>query len=586
MLIIKKLKKVIKIDRIFLGYHTIYTLLEKRMLKFFFFLSIFGMLLEMLSISIIIPLLYLLTDYNYSLNILDFLLKNFNLNISNKELIVLSAFLILITFSIKTFFLTYVSYKQISFLINLKINITNKLFALYLKKPFIFHVNKNSSTLIRNLEDSTQILIYTKSVLNLFTESTVVSGLLVLLLFNEPIGTIFATLFITIFGCIFYFFVRNKALLWGLNRQSNENSRLELLQNSFRFIKDIKILNKEDYFINTFSKKNILTNSSQLKQDFTLSLPRLWFEFITVFGFIILIIILLSFEEKFKSIIPILGFFAVVTFRTIPSITKILNAFQHMRFAYPVSKNYIQEFKDFSLKEEINDSNIYNFKFLKKIEIKNIKFSYPQSKKIILNNINFEILKGSSVGILGNSGVGKTTLLNIIIGLLDPDEGQIIIDGENLVKFKREWQDKIGYVPQNIYLSDDNIKKNIALGFEEELIDMKKIDYCLKASRLTKFLSELPYGLDSKLGEFGDKISGGQKQRIGIARALYNNPEILILDEYTNSLDPKTEEEVVNEINMLKKEKTILTISHKDSTLRLCDNIYQLTKEKEILKIK
>jgi ABC-type bacteriocin/lantibiotic exporter with double-glycine peptidase domain len=574
------------LGRIFLGYHVIYNSSEKRMLKIFFFLSILGMFLEMLGIGLVIPFLNLLTENNYSLNILNFLSKEFNININNKELIILSSSLILFVFIIKTFFLTYVSYKQINFLIHLKINITDKLFALYLKKPFIFHVHKNSSELIRNLEDSTQILIYTKSVLNLFTETTVVFGLLILLLLNEPIGTISATLFVAVSGYTFYFFIRNKALIWGADRQKNENLRLEHLQNSFRFIKDIKILDKEDYFINIFSKRNTITNLAQLKQDFTLSLPRLWFELITIFGFVILIMVLISFEEKYKSIIPLLGFFAAVSFRAIPSITKILNSIQHMRFAYPVSENYIKEFQEYNIKKEKTNNNLGNFIFLKKVEIKSIKFSYPESKKIILDNVNFEIIRGSSVGIFGNSGVGKTTLVNIILGLFDPQEGQINIDGENLVNFKRDWQNRIGYVPQNIYLSNDNIKRNIALGIKDELIDMKKIDYCLKASSLEKFVLELSNGLNTKLGEFGDKISGGQKQRIGIARALYNNPEILILDEYTNSLDPETEKEIVSEVNSLKKTNTILTISHKLLSLKFCDSIYKLTTDKGILKIK
>lgn len=573
-------------ERIFLGYHVVYSSLEKRRLKFFLLLSFVGMFLEMLGIGLVIPFLNLLIENNFSSGVLNFLSKKFNLNINNNELIILSAFLILFVFIIKTFFLTYFSYKQINFLIHLKINITNKLFAIYLKKPLIFHVQKNSSELIRNLEDSTQILIYTKSVLNLFTESTVVFGLFILLLLNEPIGTISATFFVAAAGYAFYYFIRNKASLWGTDRQKNENLRLEHLQNSFRSVRDIKILDKEDYFINNFSKKNIIANLAQLKQDFTLSLPRLWFELITIFGFVILIMILINFEEKYKSIIPILGFFAAVCFRAIPSITKILNAIQHMRFAYPVSDNYMKEFQEYNSKKEKTNNNLGNCIFLKKIEIKNIKFSYPESKKIILNNVNFEISKGSSVGIFGSSGVGKTTLVNIILGFLDPQEGQINIDGKNLVTFKRSWQNQIGYVPQNIYLSDDNIKKNIALGVEDELIDMKKIEDCLKAASLEKFVLQLSDGLNTKLGEFGDKISGGQKQRIGIARALYNNPEILILDEYTNSLDLETEKKIVNEVNSLKKVKTILTISHKLLTLKFCNNIYRLTKDNGILKIK
>ena len=489
-------------------------------------------------------------------------------------------------FIIKTFFLTYVSYKQINFLIHLKINITDKLFSLYLKKPFIFHVHKNSSELIRNLEDSSQILIYTKSVLNLFTETTVVFGLLILLLLNEPIGTISASLFVAISGYAFYFFIRNKALIWGIDRQKNENLRLEHLQNSFRFIKDIKILNKEDYFINNFSKKNTTTNLAQLKQDFTLSLPRLWFELITIFGFVILIMVLTSFEEKFKSIIPILGFFAAVCFRAIPSITKILNAIQHMRFAYPVSENYINEFQEYNEKKEKTNNNLGNFTFFKKIEIKSIKFSYPESKKIILNNINFEILRGSSVGIFGISGVGKTTLINIMLGLFDPQEGQINIDGENLANFKRDWQNQIGYVPQNIFLADASIVENIAFGIESTFVDMDRIKDSINDSQLNDLINSLPEKEFTIIGERGVKLSGGQRQRIGIARALYNNPEILLFDEATSSLDPATEGEVMKSIQALYGVKTIIIITHRMSTLEKCDKIYKIENGQIIEKIK
>ena len=209
------------------------------------------------------------------------------------------------------------------------------------------------------------------------------------------------------------------------------------------------------------------------------------------------------------------------------------------------------------------------------------KIIFEDNSQCILKElkINLKILQGSSIGIIGDSGAGKTTLLNILLGLLHPNSGEVLVDGKNISNGIRSWQNLIGYVPQNVYLSDDTLKKNIALGIFEELIDNNKIEDCLKSSKLQGFISQLNNGVNTKAGEFGDRISGGQRQRIGIARALYHNPAILILDEYTNALDIETEKKIVGEVNLLKGKKTIIMISHRLSALSNCDKIYKITKK-------
>jgi ABC-type bacteriocin/lantibiotic exporter with double-glycine peptidase domain len=333
-----------------------------------------------------------------------------------------------------------------------------------------------------------------------------------------------------------------------------------------------------------FAIQNKRANETQFKQDFTLSLPRLWLELFTVTGSTIFLFILLNLKKDISNVIPILGFFAAATFKIVPSITRIMNSLQSIKFGLPAAKTYVQEFNNF--KEKISGNNFSNkLNFKKSIELKEINFTYPNTKKKILNNINMKILYGSSIGICGDSGVGKSTFLNVFLQLLKPQSGKIFLDGEDIDNFTiRQWQDIMGYVPQNVYLNDDTLIKNIALGVDESQIDINKINFIIKKIKLENFLSSLKYGLNTKVGEYGDRISGGQKQRIGIARALYNDPKILILDEYTSSLDEQTEKEIVKEINSLKFDKTIITITHKKSSLLLCDEIYKLTEDNGMVK--
>lgn len=565
------------------NFRNFYNSKQKKNIKFFFVLSLIGMFLEMLGISLFIPLLSILIDPLYSDKIINYT-NNYGFYFtSQNDLILFSIILILLIFLIKTIYLSFISFAQIKFLINLKIDISNKLYKIYLSKPFIFHLNNNSSKLIRDLNDSTQILVVTKSILVLFTEVTIVFGVVFLMIFLEPLGTILSALFIFTVSYLFYSKVQRKASKWGEDRKRHEGIKLQWLQQGFSSIKDIKILNKLKYFTESFNKENKLTNDTQFKQDFILSLPRLWLELFTVIGFTILFFLLISFNKEIVNIIPVLGFFVAAAFRIMPSMARIMNSLQSIKFGLPTAKTYIEEFDNFIEKVEEN-KKINKISFKNSIELSNINFSYPNTSKKILKNINLKIPHGASIGIYGNSGVGKSTLLNIFLQLLKPQSGKIIIDGEDASNFIRQWQNIMGYVPQNVYLNDDTLIKNIALGIPDNQIDVQKINNTIKKVRLDKFINNLGDGFHIKLGEFGDRVSGGQRQRIGIARALYNEPQILVLDEYTNSLDAETESQIVKEVNSLKSNKTIITITHKTSSLKYCDEIYKLTDRDGLLK--
>jgi len=565
------------------NFRNVYNSKQKKSIKIFFVLSLIGMFLEMLGIGLFIPLLSILIDPLYSDKIINYI-NNYGFYFtSQNDLILFSIILILLIFLIKTIYLSLVSFAQIKFLINLKTDISSKLYKIYLSKPFIFHLSNNSSKLIRDLNDSTQVLVVTRSMLVLFTEVTIVFGIMFLMILLEPLGTILSALFIFTTAYLFYSKVQRKASKWGEDRKRHEGTKLQWLQQGFSSIKDIKILNKLKYFTESFDKQNKLTNDTQFKQDFTLSLPRLWLELFTVIGFTILFFLLMSFNKEIVNIIPVLGFFAAAAFRIMPSMTRIMNSLQSIKFGLPTAKTYIEEFDNFSEKIE-EDQKIKKISFKNSIELSNINFIYPNAPKKILKNINMKIPYGASVGIYGESGVGKSTLLNIFLQLLKPQSGKIIIDGEDASNFIRQWQNIMGYVPQNVYLNDDTLIKNIALGVPDNQIDVQKINNTIKKVKLDKFINNLGDGFHTKAGEFGDRLSGGQRQRIGIARALYNEPQILVLDEYTNSLDAETESQIVKEVNSLKSNKTIITITHKTSSLKYCDEIYKLTYRDGLLK--
>lgn len=529
------------------NFKNFYTKEQKKNLKIFAVLSLIAMFIEMIGVGLILPFLSILIQPSFSEKLINNI-NNFGLSLSNeKSLIIFAIIFILVVFIIKVIFLSFFAFKQTKFLIDLKIDISNKLYKIYLLKSLDFHLNNNSSKLIRDLNDSSLVLVVTKSILTLMMEIFLILGLIFLMIFFEPLATIISILFIFFIGYVFYLSVQQKASKWGEDRRRHEGIRLQLLQQGFSSIRDIIILNKVEYFVDLFSRQNKLTNHTQFKQDFALSLPKIWFELFTVIGFAILVLLLVNFQKKEAiDIIPTLGFFAAAAFRIIPSIVKIMNSLQYIKFGLPVAKTYVQEFLDFKEKnaENLEKASPKIIKFRNYIKLININYTYPNTTKKILNDINIKIPFGSSVGIYGDSGVGKSTLLNIFLQLLKPQSGKIIVDGEDIKNSERQWQNIMGYVPQNVYLIDDTLIKNIALGVKDDQINIQMINETAAKAKLSKFVNSLNDGFQTSVGEFGDRISGGQRQRIGIARALYNDPQILILDEYTNSLDQETERQV------------------------------------------
>ena len=546
---------------------------------FFIFLSFIAMFLETLGIGLIIPFIQTLISDEKNQYLINFL-NIFNIYPTSKTNLILVLIIILAcVYTFKASFLTYVSFVQNKIIADTRFSLSNKLYEIYLNKPYNFHLNNNSSKLIRNIHEVDLVVNVLKFLITLISEIIVVLGISIFIILYEPLGSVTLIIFLGFVGYLFYRKVQTKSQVWGEKRQTHQGLSLKFLQEGFRAINDIKILQRSKELVKNFTENNSIINLSEFKNQFVDTLPRLWLEWLVVQGFVLLVLLMLFRGEEINYIVPLLGLFAAAAFRIMPSLTRIMNAAQGLLYNRPTVDSIYHEFNQTNLENLKKSNNLKKISFDNEILLKNVNFKYTNNSPKILSNINLNIRKGETVGFIGESGIGKTTLINLILGLIKPTSGDICVDKKSIFENVESWQDQIGYVPQAIYLSDESIKKNIAFALPEKNINDSLVKKAVSNAKLDKLINNLKYGVETKVGEFGDRISGGQKQRIAIARALYKDPKILVLDECTNSLDLNTEKEIIKEVNTLKGKKTIIMITHRISTLENCDQIFEINKE-------
>ena len=552
---------------------------QMRFLYFFIFLSFITMILETAGIGLIIPFIQALINDGINQNLTKFLSIFGVYPTSKYNLIFILILMIAFIYTFMVLFLTYFSYAQAKLLANLRVSLSDKLYGVYLNKPYSFHLNNNSSKLIRNIDEVSLVVFVLQSFIILTLETVVFLGISTFVILYEPKGSLLVILFLGSFGYLFFTKVQTKAKEWGKTRQAHAGLRFKYLREGFGSIKDIKILQRSNEIIKIFTTNNKILNLVEIKQNFINSLPRLWLEWLVVMGFVLLIFLMIFLGKELSYIVPLLGLFAAAAFRIMPSLTRIMNSIQNIIYNRPVVDSIYKEFEKVNSKNNSEKLHSKEVSLNKEINLKNINFKYSDSSPFVLKNMNLNIKSGTTIGLIGESGIGKTTLINLILGLIQPTNGTIKADGINIFENTKKWQSQIGYVPQDIYLSDDTIRKNVAFALPEEKIDDVAVKKAVTNAKLDSLVNNLSNGLNTKIGEFGDRISGGQRQRIAIARALYTDPKILILDECTNSLDLNTEKEIINEVNSLKGNKTIIMIAHHLSTLENCDHIYKIDKE-------
>jgi len=417
-----------------------------------------------------------------------------------------------------------------------------------------------------------------QSMLMVLSEFFVLFGITVLLLSVEPIGAVVVVVVLGVAGFIFYSVTRKHIGLWGKARQLHEGLRIQHLQQGLSGVKDVMLMGREESFRNEYNyHSNTSAHVSQRQTAFQ-QFPRLLLEILAITALGGLVFTMIAQGKTLEAILPTLGLFAAAAFRIMPSVSRVLVSLQTMRYAVPVVNTLHGEVVQFSDMVHTKKDVVNSEPLKSEILLDNVIFVYPGTESECLKSINITILCGTTVGFIGGSGAGKSTMVDIILGLLAPTRGVVRVDGKDIQENIRSWQSQIGYVQQSIYLTDDSLRCNIAFGLGDEEIDEEAVLRAVRSAQLESFVNDLPDGLDTVVGERGVRLSGGQRQRIGIARALYHDPEVLVLDEATSALDTETERAVMGAVEALHGRKTVIIVAHRLSTVEHCDTLFRLDK--------
>jgi ABC-type multidrug transport system fused ATPase/permease subunit len=448
-----------------------------------------------------------------------------------------------------------------------------------LHQPYLWFLQRNTGDFGKVILSETNQVIYETIIptLNLIAQTAVAIAILILLLLvDSKLALIVGLVFLTSYGIMFYF-LKNILYKIGFKRALANKERYISVNEAFGSIKEVKVGGLEEGYINRFQKPSKIFAQCQSLAVLIAQLPRYFIEGIAFGGIVLLLLVLIAKGNLFSDIIPIITLYAFAGYRLLPSIQQIYVSFTQLRVSN-AGLNIVHEDLMNSKYSKKNFDTKSTIKLTKSIELNNISFDYPNSQKIALKNVNLSIPAFSKVGLVGATGSGKTTISDLILGLLDPKQGALIVDGNTITNNnKRFWQKSIGYVPQQVFLIDNSITANIAFGVDLKNIDHQAVVWASKIANLHDFvINELPNNYSTVVGDRGVRLSGGQRQRIAIARALYHKPQVLILDEATSALDSITEQVVMEAIKNLENKITIILVTHRLSTVKDFDTIFLL----------
>jgi len=570
-----------------------FSILEKKDKKIFFgivFLMAIAGFLEILSVGILIPFLSFLLDPALLLEN-EIVLKYFSfiVEIENEKLIYFLLLCIFVCFFLKAIFFTWFLYQKNKFIFSFSDNLTIKLFSSYITKPYSLYLDDSShnqlSTCINEIRVfQTGILI---SGIEFLSELIITFFLIALLFVANPLAALSILFIGLVLFSLFQFFTKKKIYKWGEIRQKNESIMVEKVQQSYNGLKEILIYLKESFFLKTFEKIVRETSIINIKKQTLIDIPKTIIEIFAIIIFIVVIIIIYRFNPNPSYFIPILGLYVGVSFKLMPALNRLIVASQNIRNAL-VSLDKITDevnkyYENLDSIIDLKKNTVTELKYEKNIILDNISFKYPSKNQNLFNNLKLEIKNGETIGIKGKSGEGKSTLINMICGFIIPNTGSVIVDGVNINENVRGWRSIIGYIPQSTYLFNGTIKENICFSKNDE-INENLLNKILDMSQLNDLINNSPDKENTLVGERGILLSGGQAQRIALARCLYKNPKVLILDEATSSLDDVNEQKILESIRLLKGKKTIIIVSHRESTLSFCDKIYHLENKNLLLK--
>lgn len=534
-----------------------------------------SMLFEMLGIGLLLPALTVMSGSpaaghsRIAQKIIDLLG-----NPSPKRLVISGLLALLAIYLLKALFVLIATWRQTKFVRRLEKSICERLFSTYMQQPWEFHLRRNSAELIRNMTNVSMFADAAALFLSILAELFILVGISAMLLIIDPA----ASIIVGTLGALSAYFLdrltKERMRRWGGIKQEHQALSLRAIQEGLGGIKDAKVLGRESYFLDDYARHATVLAAMAERNSVISVVPRLWHELLGVASLCVLALILLWQGMPPSALVPTLGVFGAAAFRMLPSVNRVSMAVQSLRYTSELARTIAGEFRIQPTPALL--ASAPSIVLAKAIDVSDLSFRYGDTGPDTLHRVTMSIPRGAAVGIIGSSGAGKSTLVDVILGLLRPSSGNVLVDGTDISKNLPSWQRIIGYVPQSIYLSDNTIRANIAFGIPESHIDDEAVDRAIRAAQLDEFVATLPKGVHTYVGERGVRLSGGQRQRIGIARALYHDPQVLVLDEATSALDTATEAGVMDAVNALHGDKTLIIVAHRISTIAICDRVYRL----------
>ena len=564
------------------SFFKIFSILTRKQMRICFvlvFLMFVVGIFEAVGIGLIYPLITVIGEPNYLQEHVRIARLLSIIGITTyKELVIFSILGLIGFYVLKNFLVLLQGKIQVSFTFHNQAAYSIDLFRYYMNKPYLFHVNTNFSVLLRNLS-SACYAVFSDILIGTLVIMTNVITMMVIWIFIMVMDLVMALVVLLALAPLLYLilrYFRKKMSDYGEIQKDRNIVCMRWLYQGFWSVKQTKVMQKEDFFTKVYAKAFVDFSDSQKQFHFLNRIPRALIEMVCINGILLLIVVKMLFGMDSASIIPSLGVLALAAVRLMPCMNQITSLFSQVKFNQPLFDEVYDDFMEVKKLREQKDKVAVEekkvpFVFSNEIEVKNLGFAYSETAKPVFSNVSFKIPKGSFVGIVGPSGAGKTTFVDLLLGLFQPTDGEILVDGKNISSNMKGWLDNVSYVPQSIYLIDSSIRENIAFGVLPEDIDDERIDQVLKMVELYDFVQTLDLKANTSCGDQGAKLSGGQKQRIGIARALYQNPRILVLDEATSALDTETEKQITDTITKFKGDITIIAIAHRLSTLENCD---------------
>ena len=565
---------------------------QKKRLMILALITIIGAFLEVIGVSLMLPLITAIMQPDiiksniyiaYICNILDLH--------SHRTFVIVCIVAVIFVFIFKDLFLMMEYYIQARFVYNNQFAMQQRMLNGFINRPYEFFLSAESGEILRVIQsDITKVYALLTNLLGMFTESIVALAITITIFVIDPIMTTFVIVMMTFVVIIISKFVKPILKKKGEERHVHYSLMYKWLLQSITGIKEVKVSAKEEFFEKNFEISGRKYISAEKWSTVFSNIPRLMIEMVSVCSTLAFIAFMIYKGKEIETLVPTLGAFAMAAMKLMPSANRIVGAINQVVFYEPSLNKLVMDINLFDEDEEKYDkfrkTNINKsdkkLTFNNKIELKGITYKYQNSDKLILDKADMIIPIGKSIGIVGASGAGKTTAVDLLLGVLLARDGEILADGVNVMNNYPEWLSHIGYIPQSIFMLDDDIKSNVAFGVKEDEQDERRVWEAIREAQLEDFVNGLKDGIHTQIGERGMRLSGGQKQRIGIARALYSNPEVLVFDEATSALDNETEAAVMSSINCLRGKKTMIIIAHRLQTIEECDMVYRVENGKII----